>query len=165
MMKYVLAATIFLVMKSSLGLGQSEPHYDCPKTAGSDDLLAPPFPKFENWYGSEALAVALPSKGIWPITGPTARIAVKLFWWSSGYEPGMETNLQVTITNLNGQANDTVVKDVTNAHAESLGGWTMLTGIDFPSPGCWEIVGEYLGQSLKFVVETLNADDYHRDAI
>jgi hypothetical protein len=34
--------------------------------------------------------------------------------------------------------------------------WTILTGIDFPSAGCWEITGEYLNQSLTFVVEAIN---------
>jgi hypothetical protein len=32
----------------------------------------------------------------------------------------------------------------------------MLTGVDFPDPGCWEISASYLGQTLKFVVETVN---------
>jgi hypothetical protein len=36
----------------------------------------------------------------------------------------------------------------TNAGGESLGDWTILTGIDFPSPGCWEITGEIRGPVL-----------------
>jgi hypothetical protein len=34
--------------------------------------------------------------------------------------------------------------------------WTILTGIDFPSAGCWEITGEYFDQSLTFIVETID---------
>jgi hypothetical protein len=67
----------------------------------------------------------------------------------------MESNLKVTIRELSGAAVTAVISKPTNAHAASLGGWTMLTGIDFPEPGCWEITGEYLGQSLSFVVETV----------
>jgi hypothetical protein len=28
----------------------------------------------------------------------------------------------------------------------------MLTGVDVPTPGCWEIMGDYKGQKLSFVV-------------
>lgn len=80
----------------------------------------------------------------------------------------MEQHLNVGIENLHGGPNDAVVKDVTSANSvredletahfddEWQDGWLMLTGIDFPSTGCWEISGEYLGQSLTFVVETVN---------
>jgi hypothetical protein len=34
-------------------------------------------------------------------------------------------------------------------------GWLMLTGVDFPDPGCWEITASYLGQTLKFVAQTV----------
>jgi len=127
----------------------------CPVTVGSDSL-GPPFPDAENWYGSESLAVILPDDGKWGITGPNARIAVKLFIWSIGFKPGMEENLAVRVESLSGGPNDAVVKGVTNAGADSLGGWTMLAGIDFPSAGCWRLTVDYLGQSLSFVVETLD---------
>lgn len=127
----------------------------CPVTLGTGQTLGPPFPAAENWYGSEALAVILPRDGAWPTTGPTARIAVKLFVWSLGYEPGDEIHLAVRVDNLHEGPNDVVVKDNTNAWAESLGGWTMLAGLDFPSAGCWEITLSYLGQTLSFVVETV----------
>src|SRR5690606_36272332 len=107
--------------------------------------LGPPLPQSANWYGSEALAVQLPPTGTWPTTAPGALISVKLFWWSAGFRPGMESNLNVTIRELSGAAVTAVISEPTNAHAASLGGWTMLTGIDFPQPGCWQITGQYLG--------------------
>jgi hypothetical protein len=91
-------------------------------------------------------------------------MAVKLFWWSLGFEPGMESNLNVDIRSLNGKPVRAKINKPTNAHSESLGGWTMLTGIDFPDPGCWQISGEYLGQILTFVVETVDVDEYLRRA-
>lgn len=60
-----------------------------------------------------------------------------------------------------------VVKDVTNANSvpedfdvakfddKWQEGWLMLAGIEFPSPGCWDITGKYLDQSLTFVVQTI----------
>ncbi|HNP35506.1 MAG TPA: hypothetical protein PKK10_06610 [Woeseiaceae bacterium] len=142
----------------------------CPVTVGTVDLLEP---GSRNFYGSEALAVTLPHDGTLQVTGLDARIAAKLFWFIPGFRPGMQTHLSVEIRNLNGGPNDAVVRDVTTANAmpsnwetsedvekaqfddQWLDGWAMLTGIDFPSPGCWEITGEYVGQSLTFIVETV----------
>jgi hypothetical protein len=28
----------------------------------------------------------------------------------------------------------------------------MLVGVYFPTPGCWEVTGEYKGQKVSFVV-------------
>lgn len=133
----------------------SQTAYFCPVTLGSNSL-GDPLPDSENWYGSESLAVSLPSNGKWSITGPTARIAVKLFVHSVGFEPGMERHLSVRVESLTGQPNDAVVKDVTNAGNASLTEWAMLVGIDFPSVGCWQLTLDYLGQSLTFIVETVN---------
>lgn len=155
-----LCQTLALSSLLAAPLTQGQPLSDssCPVTVGSDSL-GPPFPESENWYGSEALAVILPEDGRWGITGPNALIAVKLFVWSAGFKPGMERDLSVKIEPLSGQANDAVVGGATNAGAKSLGGWTMLTGIDFPSVGCWRLTLDYLGQSLSFVVETYDWTD------
>jgi hypothetical protein len=147
----ILALFVVATLLSSLS---ARAEVACPRTIGSKSL-GPPFPDSSHWYGSEAFAVQLSPDGTWPTTAPGARIAVKLFWWSAGFKPGMESNLTVTLKELNGAAAAPIVSRPTNAHAESLGGWTMLTGIDFPDAGCWEITGRYLGQKLTFVVETI----------
>jgi len=148
-------ASLFLVA-AFLGSLSATAEVACPRTVGSRSL-GPPFPDSSQWYGSESFAVQLPPDGTWPTTAPGARIAVKLFWCSAGFRPGMESSLIVTLKELNGASANAVVSRATNAHAESLGGWTMLTGIDFPDPGCWEVTGQYLGQELKFVVETVRS--------
>ena len=128
----------------------------CPVTLGSDEVFGAPFPKGRNWYGSESLAVQLPNDGIWPTTKTGHSIAVKLFWWSVGFKPGMEQSLRVEISSLDGKPVRAKIGNPTNAYAASLGGWTMLTGIDFPDQGCWQISAEYLGQTLTFVVKTID---------
>ena len=168
LLEFSVAATLLIGASSVVGdeLETSIESGDrCPVTLGTDGLLEA---DSLNVYGSEALAVALPADGSWPTTGPTARIAVKLFWRSAGYRPGMEQHLHIDIVNLDDGPNDAVVKDVTSAKPVSSDlerarfdhewedGWLMLTGIDFPSPGYWEITGSYLGQSLTFVVETVD---------
>ena len=154
MFRPVLMASIGLVVSICSDQAISDTGGNCPVTLGTGKFLGSSFPESEHWYGSEALAVMVPGHRAWGTTGPNALIAVKLFWWSAGFKPGMQSNLKVSINNLDGKPNDAVVSNPTSAHAESLGGWTMLTGIDFPSVGCWEITGEYLGQTLTFVVET-----------
>jgi hypothetical protein len=61
-------------------------------------------------------------------------------------------NLVVRGRRLDRDAPPADISRTTNAHSPSLGGWTMLVAVEFPSPGCWEITGEYLGQKLSFVV-------------
>jgi hypothetical protein len=82
----------------------------------------------------------------------------KLFWWSFGFKPGSESNLKVSAASLDGYPAKASISPPTNAHAPSLGGWTMLVAVEFPAAGCWEITGEYLGQKLVFVVD-VRADD------
>jgi hypothetical protein len=76
----------------------------------------------------------------------------KFFWWSYGFRPGSESSLVVRGHRLDRESPQPNVSRPTNAHSPSLGGWTMLVGMEFPSSGCWEITGEYLGQRLSFVV-------------
>jgi hypothetical protein len=119
----------------------------CPRTVGSAEP--------GRWFGNEAFAAQLPAGGVWPTTAPGHVIAVKLIWRSAGFKPGMESSLAVTVKRLNEDQATAVVLGNTNAYAEDFGGWAMMTGIDLPSAGCWEITGRYRGEELRFVVETV----------
>jgi hypothetical protein len=134
----------------------------CPKTVASGDIFGKHFPSSERWYGSETLAVLLPPGSNWRGMGPEHNYRDKLFWWSLGFKPGTESELRVTGRRLDGDSPAVDVSRTTNAYAASLGGWTMLVGVEFPSAGCWEIVGDYLGQRLSFVVEVVADDERHR---
>jgi hypothetical protein len=125
----------------------------CIRTQPSGQILGKPFPASQNWHGSEALAVILPPDGVWRGMGPQYHYRDKLFWWTSGFKPGDESRLSVTAKRIDANAPPANISRVTNAYAQSLGGWAMLVAVEFPSPGCWQIAGQYLGQELKFVVE------------
>ncbi len=154
MKQYQVTVLIVLLTSPTSALTEDPTGAVCPVTLGSNSL-GPPFPESETWYGSESLAVMLPADGKWGITGPGYRIAVKLPVWSSGYELGMEENLTIRVQALHDGPNDVVVKDITNACADTLlADCTMLAGIDFPTAGCWRLTLDYIGQSLSFVVET-----------
>jgi hypothetical protein len=131
---------------------------NCPTTVPSADLLGKPFPSSDRWYGSETLAVILRPDGIWRGMGPERNYRDKLFWWSLGFKPGMESSLEVSARKLGDPSAQADISRSTNAHSPSLGGWTMLVGVELPSAGCWEITGRYLGQTLSFVVEVRSND-------
>jgi hypothetical protein len=149
------------VVMVQISCAQAAESATCPKTAASGDIFGRPFPSSERWYGSEALAVMLPPESIWRGMGPKHNYRDKLFWWSLGYKPGAESKLKVTGRKLDGSSTAADVSRTTNAYAASLGGWAMLVEVEFPSAGCWEIVGEYLGQELAFVVEVITDDAHH----
>lgn len=128
---------------------------DCPVTAGSDGAYVKGWPAVDRWFGSRYLALMLPENGIWATTKPGHRISIKLFWYVEGYEPGRENGFSATIKRLDDGENDAVISSATNAGGPNLGAWTVLTGIDFPSEGCWEISAEFEGASLTFVVKTV----------
>jgi len=141
----------------------SQPAYSdsesiCPVTLGSARVFAEPWPRASSWYGSESLATILPEDGVWSTTKPGARISVKVFWWSVGFEPGMESDLTVRVESFDGTPIRAKVDRPTNAYAASLGAPTMLTGIHFPDAGCWQISAAYAGQELTFVVKTIDDD-------
>lgn len=132
---------------------------DCPRTVGADKVFAEPWPQATNWFGSESLAVILPKDGIWPTTVPGHLIAIKLFWYTVDVRPGMERDFVGRIERIDEGPNDAVISPPTNAGLAN-DVWTILTGVDFKSAGCWRIIGEYRGQSLEFVVETINHTEY-----
>lgn len=143
-----------------LALGQiATADENCPLTIGANKVFSKAWPRADSWFGSESLAVILPENGIWPTTVDGHLIAVKLFWYSSGFQSGMERDFVGRIERLDEGPNDAVISSPTNAGLAN-DVWTILTGIDFKSAGCWRVSGEYRGQSLEFVVETVEHTDW-----
>src|SRR5688572_20637291 len=128
----------------------------CATTVAAERAFAEPSPSSAArfWYGSEALAVLLPRSGMWRGMGPDHRYRNKLFWWREGYDGATEPRPALVLTGrrLDGEAPPAIVSRATNAHHADFGGWAMLVTLEFPSSGCWEITGEYGGESARFVV-------------
>ena len=109
------------------------------------------------WFGTEKLWLELPKSGVWegwrgpePGKGPrSGPLTAKLFWWSVDYNPRRDGNPDLTVTarRLDGEAPPVLANEAHNAI-----GSAMSDGIFLPTPGCWEITGEYKGQKLSFVV-------------
>ena len=132
----------------------------CPVTLPSSSPVSVPSDEPANsyaWYGSEALAVRLRSDGVWRGMGPEHHYRDKLWFWRRGYSPREEPAPRLTIDGLklgDAKPDRLHIAEATNAFGP---GWArMLTGMEFPSPGCWQVAVtyEYLGirQNLTFVV-------------
>lgn len=159
--------TALLIALSSSALAEG----NCLRTTGADTAFRDPWPAASTWYGTEALAVVLPKDGIWPTTKPGNRISVKVFWYSTefqataerGFDDGAHMGFEARIRRLDSGPNDAVISGPNWAGLGGLGeNWTILTGIDFPSAGCWEITAEYLDQSLTFIVETIDRIEWRK---
>lgn len=132
----------------------------CPITLPPEERFVPPAPYSEQppaggfWYGTNELWLDLRSDGTWQglpksATGYGNKIAL----WHEGYSQSEEPQPEITLSarQLDG---DAVVEPVvygTNAYHPDYGQF-MMTGIELPTLGCWEITAEHKGASLIFVV-------------
>jgi hypothetical protein len=137
------------------------PPKDCPVTTLTASTFSPPEPYSPSapwegifWFGSEHLWTAIQNDGVWyglPLNpdGYTQ----KIMWWSDLYSLPDEPvpALVVTGHRLDGESPPLRFYGATNAMADDIGE-AMLTGVEFPALGCWEVRGEYKKNELKFVV-------------
>jgi hypothetical protein len=133
----------------------------CAVTRPNPPLVAPsPYPSSPPddryaWFGTPELWTMLKLDGeVWDASNASFPVGIKLFWWSSnwsGMRQEQEPAITVVATRLDGAG--TVTTDhATNAAADSLGGEAMLAGVEFPSPGCWQVTAQYRGAVLSYVV-------------
>ena len=150
------------VEAAPLPTAEAAPPLDnCPITRPPDPPFYAPAPYSAEapwpgmvWYGSEALWTVIPTDGIW--TGlprnPTG-YTQKIVWWREGYDWRAEPQPALTMRaeRLDEPAPPVEVSDASNAFAEDMGS-AIMTGIGFPTLGCWKITGHYRQASLSFVV-------------
>ena len=140
----------------------ASPPTDCPVTTQMSEAAfkapepySPDTPWDEMfWYGTEHFWTSLPTNGIWAdLPHNPEGYTQKIFWWSNLFvlkdEP--EPALEVMGRRLDADAPPLKTNGATNASASDIGD-AMLTGVDFPTLGCWEITGRYKKSGLTFVV-------------
>ena len=132
----------------------------CPVTTPPDPSFVPPAPYRPNaaqeafWYGTPSLWAHLPSDGVWQ--GLPRRDGGgyfnKLPLWQQGYngrsEP--EPDIILVLRRLDATVPLVSQRGGTNAFADNT--WTMLTGVLFPTQGCWEVTAHHDGHTLTFVL-------------
>ena len=155
----VIASAFALVTN---GKPAAQPSGVCPvTTAPTPAFIAPaPYPASAPysafWYGHDKLWTALPADGRWHALPRNADgLRQKVFWWSPGFDGRKEPlpDFRLTARQLDGSAVYLHKGRATNAHHPDFGGWTILTGIDVPNPGCWEFTGRYREQTVTFVLK------------
>jgi len=140
------------------------PPASCPVTILSASQFTPPSPYELSdktfWLGTEKLFIAIRKSGeVWG-WGPhepgqedqVQPLTTKTFWGSLdfNYREEYPPKLKVTGKRLDGEAPPLLTLPATNAFPGPAA--AMLVGVYVPTPGCWEITGEYKGQKLSFVV-------------
>ena len=115
----------------------------------------PPLYAGRFWYGTEALWTWLPADGIWQgrYQGGAYVYADKSFWWRRGHDWRAEPESPLTITGrrLDAPAPPLATSGATNSFRDDIGSF-MLTMVDIPTRGCWEITGRLAGAEVRFVV-------------
>lgn len=139
----------------------STPPKDCPITVSQDPLFTPPAPyspkspfSSDFWHGTNALWTLVPNSGVWSaLPHDTAGYGQKVFWWSDRFVLSDEPQPALTVTGerLDAKAPPLTSSEATNAYASDIGS-AMLTGVEFPTRGCWRITGKYKDAELSFVV-------------
>ena len=156
-----------LLSLSSLSLSQHRQTPAVPKTCSvtkpANQSFVPPAPypakpsRGQFWFGTDRLWTRLPETGAWIGLGhytpsdPTFR--QKLFFWRQGYDAHAETQARLIVS---GRRIDAPAQPL-QTDGPGNGSWTaddqfLVTGINFPTIGCWEITGRYENDEVTFVV-------------
>jgi len=133
----------------------------CPITKPPARPFVPPPPYGTDhgpdqfWYGTESLWTLLGVDGTWNIHNNVLEsqgsYRTKLTYWGRGFDWRRELKPELTVIakRLYRQAPPVAAEQ---ANAVYIAGPGMMTAIDIPSSGCWEIKARYSGDSLSFVV-------------
>jgi hypothetical protein len=140
---------------------------DCPVTLPSSSPVDVPHGASGGshaWYGSEALAVRIPVDGRWQGMGPGKHFGDKFWIWRRGFNAKTETAPALTFTGVKLNDGDNPQRMQIGRATNAFGpGWSsMLTGMAFPSAGCWQVTAKYVREAitydLTFVVDVGASD-------
>lgn len=118
-------------------------------------LASPPTHYQSDWFGSAALWTMINHDGeIWKqssLPHNPEGLTQKTFWWSADWPARADPEPVITVvgTQLDGPG---TLKYGPGTNAGADFGTAMLVGIDFPSPGCWQLTGSYRDAVLSYVV-------------
>lgn len=160
-MKYGWAGALALTLVAIAVPASGQDVASCPVTTTPQPQFTTPAPyplkapDSSFWHGDERLWTMLQADGTWArLPRNEQGYRQKVFWWYPGFDGRVETRpeLKVTGRRLDGSESFATSGPATNAHHADFGGWAILTGIDLPATGCWELTGTYRGHSVTFVV-------------
>ncbi len=122
---------------------------ECPVTKASD-------PETRLYGPQGGLQVFITNDGIWDGLPQSEEggFGQKVFWKYPGYSQTEEPIPAITLTGeqLDGNGTFEPLGPGTNAGASDLLGAAILTGVEIPNAGCWQLTGQYRDSQLSFVV-------------
>jgi hypothetical protein len=132
----------------------------CPITRPSDHPFVPP-PPYQSTVGTNEFLYGTPA--LWTLIYPDWHVhsGGKLPFFRQGYDWMKEKDPRLTVVarRLDGKAPLVWNGWANNASVDGRGmaGMFMVTGIDIPAPGCWEITAHYVAspnniQTLTYTV-------------
>jgi hypothetical protein len=156
---WVAAMSLGVSIPASLSPANDPPPASCPITTPSAPAFVPPAPyppqaPYEaGWHGTPEFWTAV--DGNWyKLPRNKNGYRQKVWWWRPGYNGAVEQTPALTVTGrrLDSPGVTFVAPRSSNGYHEDFGGWAMITGVDVPTLGCWEITGCYGSHELSFVV-------------
>jgi hypothetical protein len=146
-------------------------HDSCPVTKPGDQPFVPPsgYPSKINedyfWYGTDRLWVLLPGSGMrtglphYTPKDPTFR--QKIMWWRQGleYPAASPTRFRISGKRLDAPAppllsdrTANLSREIDPANGKLVNPAFIMSGVNFPTVGCWEVTGRYGQDDLTFVI-------------
>jgi len=137
----------------------------CAVTTPPNPPFVPPAPYRPNpsdehfWYGTNELWTLLPVENVWRLDRRNNEgYRNKLFLWQEGwdrrkepYPPGPD--IPVVLKRLDANMPPITSQGGTNAFFDNT--WAMLTMLEIPTEGCWEVTAFHKGDKLTFVLSIL----------
>ena len=142
----------------------------CPVTKPGDRPLVPP-PEYPQetgkdyfWYGTDRLWISLPAKGMWAglshYTPKDPTFRQKIQWWRLGLTPktDLRTKFKITGRRMDASAPPLLSDPVSGVsggrieNGEIKGPPFIMSGVNFPTLGCWQVTGRYEQDELTFVI-------------
>jgi hypothetical protein len=151
-----LPALLFAALATNLAADD----YSCPVTTRPDPPFVPPAPYEPStvagrfWYGTNDLWTLLPADGVergLPYNKQEG-YSNKLPLWKQGNDGTKEPrpDIIVVVKRLDKTTPPTSSRGGNNVLVD--GTWSMLTGVTYPTAGCWEVTAAHDGHMLTFVL-------------
>jgi hypothetical protein len=154
-----LARTVVLIALTVSAISFAAPPCAVTKPPNQVFVPAPPYAatpgQAEFYFGSDDFWTTLPNDGVWETQHDHSTYdRNKIVWFSKDYWwlSGMEKDLAVDAKRLDGAAKAVHMTWATNAFLPERQESAMLSEIEFPATGCWEVTAHYQSHELKFVV-------------
>ena len=160
---FVVVRTTHLTPAALASVSQQDIAKPCLVTKPPAQPFVPPRPYWKNhnpdqfWYGTESLWTLLGAEGTWHIGNNVlesgGRYRDKLIYWRRGFDFRKDRPaLIVNAMRLDREAPPVSAGRPSAVFVTGPAPAAMMTMIDIPASGCWEITAKYHDQNLSFVV-------------